>query len=126
MIGDMNRVLRKRCVLVRVWMTYGRAYTLHIIVRHLVCIGPEWRQRQAAQKRQEGEGIDIDWIENEFAAEVSGEKIVNASQQRVPTKLKGMTLAFTTDGFRAVQAVLASFARQNVRTSYAVENAGNA
>ena len=52
-------------------------------------------------------------------------KIVNTSQQRVPTKLEGMALAFTADRFRAVQAMLASFARKNVRASYAVENAGD-
>ena len=88
-------------------------------------VGAERSEFESGFHGLEGEGIDFDGIEEEFAALLAGEEIVNPGEETVAAELPGMATAFEADGFGEMQAMLAGLAGKHTGASDAVEDGGN-
>src|SRR5580700_3848475 len=98
---------------------------LNVVFRDIVRVSPQRCKEQARLLRYEGEGINLDEIEDVLSAGLRGEIVIDPGEQGVATKLPGVPLAFEADGLGQVQAMLASLAGQDVGTSEAVDGAAN-
>jgi len=81
---------------------------LQIVMRNGVGVGAEGRERKSGFLGFEGEGIDLDDIENIFAALLAGKKIVDPGDKGIATELEGMAAAIEAEGFGELGAVFAS------------------
>ena len=125
MVGDADRVLQKSRVLVGIGMCDRRAKTLHVVVRHLMGIGPQGREFQACLLGFEGERIHLDGIEDVLSAAQGWKEVIDPGQQHIAAKLPGISFPFHAQSLRQMQAVLASLARQDGRTAEALDQVGN-
>ena len=74
MVGDADRVLGEGSIVVAVGIGRICAEVLQIVVRDFVSVGAERSEWESGLHRFEGEGIDLDGIEQVFAALLAGKK----------------------------------------------------
>src|SRR5580700_808015 len=125
MIGGANRVLREGRVVVAVGIGGGRTETLQIVFRDRVSVSAERRERQTRFHGFEGEGVDLDYVEQIFAALLAGEVIVDPCDERVAAELERMAAGIEAESFGKLAAMFASGTRKLIGTSNAVDDVGN-
>src|SRR5438552_2613345 len=102
------------------------AKALQIVMRHLVRIGAQRREFQAAFHGFEGERVHLYRIEDIFTTECRREEVVNPGEQRVAAEFPGVALAIETDGFSEMRAMLAGLTRQDGRSAEPINDPRNA
>src|SRR5271157_4399455 len=107
MIGDANSVLRESGVVVAVGMRGICAEALQIIFRDSVGVGTERSQREPGFHGLEGEGIDLDNVEEILAALLAGVKIINPGDERVAAELERMAAGIEAQCLGKLGAVFA-------------------
>src|SRR5271167_1322732 len=99
MIGDANRILGEGSVVVAIGIGGRWAEALEVVFRDGVGVGAQRSERESTFLRLEGEGIDLDGIEDIFAALLAGEEIVDPGDENVAAKLEGMAAGIEAEGF---------------------------
>src|SRR5205814_1530559 len=125
MIGQAHRVLREGGIFIGIRMRYGAAKIVQVVMRHLVRVGPQRGELKRSHLRFEGERIDLDGIEEIFAALLAREEIKNLGDERIAAELQRVAGAFYADRVREMHAVLAGFAWQHAGPADGVENGRN-
>ena len=125
MIGDADGVLGEGGVVVAVGVGAGWAEVLEIVVRDLVGIGAEGSEWESGFLRLEGEGIDLDFVEEIFAALLTGKIVVNPGDEGVAAEFEGVAAGIEAEGFGQLGAVFAGGAGEQIGASDAVDDVGD-
>jgi len=125
MVGDANGVLGEGGVVVAVGVGGGRAEVLQVIVRDGVGVGAERSERESGFHGFESKGIDLDDIEETFAALLAGEEVVDPGDEGVAAEFEGMAAGVESEGFGKLGAVFASGAGELIGASGAIDDVGN-
>src|SRR5580698_6574762 len=125
MVCGANGVLREGSVVVAVGIGRRRTETLQIIFRDGVSISAKRRERQPRFHGFEGERIDLNDVEQIFAALLTGEVVVDPRNQRVTAELERMAAGIEAESLGKLAAVFARGARKLIGASDAVDDVGN-
>src|SRR5580698_8780102 len=125
MVGGSDGVLREGCVVIAVGVGRVRPETLQIILRDGVGVGAERGEWEPGFHRFEGEGIDLDDIEEIFAALLAGVVIVEQSNEGIAAELERMATGIEAQGFGKLAAMFAGGARELVGAANTVDEVGN-
>src|SRR5678809_790815 len=90
-------------------------------MRDFVGIGAQRRELQSGLSWLECEWVNLDRIEEVFAALLAGEEVINPGEKPVSTKLPGVTRSLHAESLCQVQPVLAGLAWKDVRAADPVE-----
>src|SRR5271163_2786830 len=107
MIGGANGVLREGSVVVAVGIRGRRAETLQIIFRDGVGISAERSKRQPRFHGFECKRIDLDNVEQIFAALLAGEIVIDPRDERVAAELEGVAAGIEAESFGELAAMFA-------------------
>src|SRR5579863_8937940 len=88
-------------------------------------ISAQRRQLQSRLHRLECKRVDLDRIEEIFAALLAREEVVDPGKKRVSAEFQVIASAIDADAFSQVSPMLARLARKQVRPPYAIEDVGN-
>src|ERR1700691_4291398 len=117
MIGGADRILRECGIVVAVGIGSGGAEVLQIIMRDSVSVGAERGERESGFLRFEGKGVDLDGIENVFAALLAGKIIVEPGDEGVAAELERVAAGIEAESFGKLAAMFARGAGEQVRAS---------
>src|SRR5580698_5139895 len=88
-------------------------------------VGPERSQRESSFLRFEGEGIDLDFVEEIFAALLAREEVIDPCNEGVAAEFEGMAAGIEAESFGELGTVFAGGAREQVGAPDTVDDVRN-
>src|SRR5689334_12411055 len=106
-------------------MSDGGPEILDVVLGNLMGVGAEGREHQPVEHGLEGEGVDGDVVEDEFALGERGKVVVDPREERVTAEFPRVAAGVEAESLGQVQAVLSCAPGKNRGPSETVNYGGD-